>query len=329
MLILNEKDQKELLSMEEAIEAVGIALNEFSHDRAISPIRTAVPVSASNGTSLFMPSLVEAADSLGIKFVSVFPDNKAIGKKTIYGLMVLADVATGEPLAVMDASYLTVLRTGAASGLATRHLARKDAKVATVIGTGAQSRGLIQAILAVRPVEELRLFNRNAQKARDLAQTIAEQYGKDRLAVRVFDSPDEAVKGSDILVTATNSAHPVFSGETISPGIHVNAVGSFRPAMQELPSILMAKADKVVVEAKDAALEETGDLLVPIREGIFSPENIYAELGEIVNGDKPGREREEEMTVFKSVGLAAMDVVVAKAMYDKAIKAGVGQTVTW
>jgi len=329
MLVINEKDQKELLSMEEAIEAVSKALSEFSQRRAISPVRHAIPVSKSNGTSLFMPSLVEATGSLGIKFVSVFPGNKELGKKTIYGLMVLADVATGEPLAVMDASYLTVLRTGAASGLATKLLARKDAKIAAVIGTGAQSRGLIQAILAVRPVEELRLFNRSAQKALELANEIAEQYGKDRLFVRAVNSPEEAVKGADILVTATNSAAPVFPGECVDQGIHVNAVGSFRPEMQELPSLLVAKADKVVVESKEAALEESGDLLVPIREGLFSADDIFAELGEIASGDKPGREREEEITVFKSVGLAAMDVVVAKAMYDKAVSAGVGQIVSW
>jgi ornithine cyclodeaminase len=329
MLILSAEDQKKALTMSEAIDAVGFALVEVSAGRAITPIRTALPVQGVEGVSLFMPSLVEAASGLGVKFVSVFPHNKKLGKKTIYGVMVLADVETSEPLALLEASYLTVLRTGAASGLATRYLARQDAKVLGVIGTGAQSRGIISAIQEVRSIEEIRLFNRTPEKARMLADEIMELKGERNRTVRVVDSEEQAVDGADIIVTATNSMSPVFNAEHIGSGVHVNAVGSFRPDMQELPAELFSKKPKVVVESVEAALEETGDLMIPIERGMFSKSKFHAELGELVAGSKMGRENDNELTIFKSVGLAAMDVVVGRAIYDRAVALKLGTRVSF
>lgn len=330
MLFLSSDDQRKVIKMDEAIDAVSVALSEYSGRRAITPIRTALYLEKSEGTSLFMPSFVEATNSLGVKFVSVFPKNTSRGKKTIYGLMVLADAETGEPLAVLEASYLTVIRTGAASGLASKLLAKENAKVLGVIGTGEQSRGIIQAIRAVRPIEEIRLYNRHASKAYQLSNELKESDEAEcgMLKVTVTDNADQAIREADIIVTATNSMHPVFTREAIPSGVHVNAVGSFRPDMQELPTHLIAHADKIVVESRESALEETGDFIIPEKQGLFDPTFIYAELGEIACGLKPGRERHDEMTVFKSVGLAAMDVVVAKAIYDRALVAGVGTQIS-
>ncbi|MCR8644773.1 ornithine cyclodeaminase family protein [Paenibacillus sp. N1-5-1-14] len=327
MLVLTAQDQAKLVQMDEVIEAVSIALAEYSSGRAIAPIRMSIPVDEHHGTALFMPSLVAGADSLGVKFVSVFPDNKRIGKKTIYGLMILSDMTTGEPLAILEASYLTVIRTGAASGLATKLLARENAKVLGVIGTGAQSKGMIEAVRCVRKIEEVRLYNRSLDKAHALAAELREEAGSEHLRIIVVEEADQAVQGSDIVLTATNSSEPVFSAGAISPGLHVNAIGSFRPQMQELPSALIAQASKVVVESIESALDETGDLLIPIAQGVFSAEHIHAELGEIVNGLQQGRDNEDEITVFKSVGLAVMDVVVAKLLYDRAMQVGIGQQV--
>jgi len=327
MLVLRAIDQQKLLTMSEAIDSVGVALSEFSSHRAITPIRTSIPVAKGNGTALFMPSVVEATNSLGVKFVSVFPDNQLHGKKTIYGLMLLADVMTGEPLAMLEASYLTILRTGAASGLATKLLSREKASVLTIIGTGAQARGVLKAIQAVRPIEQVRLYNRNELKAHDFAEEITEQADFEDLEVLVLKEPDHAVEGADIIVTATSSSTPVFSVGSTTAGVHINAIGSFRPGMQEIPAEVMARADKIVVESWEAALEETGDLINPIEQGLITPEQMYAELGEIVNGSKAGRESDTELTVFKSVGLAAMDVVIAKALYDRAKQLGIGQEV--
>lgn len=328
MLVLSAENQQHLLTMLEAIDSVGVALGEFSAHRAITPIRMSIPVTKGNGTSLFMPSIVEATDSLGVKFVSVFPDNKLQGKKTIYGVMMLADVMTGQPLALLEASYLTVLRTGAVAGLATRYLSQQKAKTLSMIGTGAQARGLLGAIQAVRPIERIHLYNRTEGKAHEFAREIAEHSAAAGVEVRVFHTADQALAGTDIVVTATNASKPVFSAESVEPGVHLNAIGSFRPTMQELPTEIMTKAAKIVVEAREAALEETGDLIIPIEQGAITSDSLYAELGEIVNGDKMGRESDAEITVFKSVGLAAMDVVIAKALYDRALQLGVGQRVS-
>ncbi|UFJ39553.1 NAD(P)-binding domain-containing protein [Brevibacillus humidisoli] len=325
MLVLSAADLRQLITMEEAIQAVAVALRESSAGRAVVPIRTAIPVSQANGTSLFMPALVQATDSLGGKFVSVFPMNKGKGKETIYGVMILSDVDTGEPLALLEASQLTILRTGAAAGLATRHLARTDASVLGVIGTGAQATGVIEAILAVRPLREIRLYNRTPAKAEELAGRLRQQVTGVRL--EVVAEADRAVAGADIVVTATNHATPVFSAEVVSAGTHINAIGSFRPEMQELPTEIIAGADKVVVESREAALEETGDLIVPIEQGVFTSQQLHAELGEIVAGTRAGRERDQELTVFKSVGLAAMDVVVARQIYERAREREIGQRV--
>lgn len=328
MLFLKASEQRQIIWMEEAIEAVGVALTEYSNQRAITPVRTFIPVEKENGTSIFMPSLIQAAGSLGFKFVSVFPNNKHKNKKTINGIMVLADIETGEPLALLEASYLTVLRTGAASGLATKLLSREDSRILTVIGTGAQSRGIIEGVLAVRPmIEEIRLYNRNIAKAHILAEELIRKHGEDRFRISVFNDTERAVQGSNIVITATNSPYPVFSDTVIEPGVHVNAVGSYLPTMQELPTRLITMADKIVVESREAALEETGDLLIPIEQGEFHPDQIYAEMGEILSGMKQGRERPDEITVFESVGLATMDVVLAKLIYDRALQADIGQHV--
>ncbi|MBG9773633.1 ornithine cyclodeaminase family protein [Brevibacillus laterosporus] len=327
MLILRQQEVKQLLSMKEAIEAVKNSLIEFSNNRTVNPIRLSVPVKQGNGTALFMPALVPAMESLGMKYVSVFPDNKTKGKSTITGLMILSDVKTGEPLMLLDASYLTIVRTGAASGLATQYLARQDASILGVIGTGAQSQGLISAMLAVRPLKEIRLYNRTQQKAEQCKAELQQSpQGRD-LLIQVVPEANQAVVGADIVITATNAMKPVFSADAISAGIHINAVGSFQPNMQEIPTEVVTKASKVIVEAREAALEETGDLLLPIQEGIFSSQHVHAELGEIAAGQKPGREKADEITLFKSVGLAVMDVVLAQAMYKKAKQAGVGQEI--
>lgn len=327
MIIISEADQKRAVSMVEAMDAVRTALRLYSEGKAVTPVRMAIPTSGRAGTALFMPSLVESVGGLGLKFVSVFPENKLVGKKTIHGVMILSDVETGEPLALLEASYLTMLRTGAASGVATDYLAKKGSGVLGVIGTGGQARGLIDAVIAVREIQELRLYNRTKNKAMQLAEALKQQHLSRCPTIKVADSGDEAADGADIIVTATNSATPVLSREAVSSGAHINGVGSFRPTMQEIPSSVVGDADKIVVESWEAAMEESGDLVIPIRDGIVERDPIHAELGEIIGGTKPGRESDEEITFFKSVGLAAMDVVVARMIYDKAIQMGLGQRV--
>jgi ornithine cyclodeaminase len=306
--------------MKEVIEHVGIALQEFSSGRTITPIRTSLPFGNFQNTALVMPSIAEELNSLGLKLVTVVPGNQKVGKKMINGVVILFDFETGEPVALLEGSYLTKIRTGALSGVATKYLSRQDSKVLTLIGTGEQAIGLLEAVLTVRDIEKVILYNRTEQKAHDFANYISEKFCKD---VQVYTDPNQAVREADIIITATNSPSPVFS-EPLRPGVHINAVGSFRPEMQELPSYAISSADKVIVESTDAALEETGDLQMPIHEGSFSSDQIYAELGEIVSGEKQGRENDKEITVFKSVGLAVVDIIVAKYVYEQALKSKAG-----
>lgn len=235
----------------------------------------------------------------------------------------LSDFQTGEPLALLEGSYLTMIRTGALSGVATKHLARHNAKNLCIIGTGEQAKGIAEAVFAVRDIEKVILYNRTEEKAYAFAQYIQEKFSK---PAYVYRDPNEAISEADIIVTTTNASTPVFS-EKLQKGVHINAVGSFRPSMQELPSHAIANANKVVVESKEAALEETGDLQVPIKEGLFEASDIYAELGQIISGEKAGRENDEEITIFKSVGLAVVDIIVAKYLYEKAVECGVGNRI--
>lgn len=236
------------------------------------------------------------------------------GKNTIVGSVILSDYETGETLAVLEGSYLTKIRTGAISGVATKYLARKDAKTLCVVGTGDQAQGLIEAVLAVRNIERIQCFNRTYDKAVKFAKSVQQQHKE--VEVEVYEQVEHAIAGADVIVTATNAQTPVFD-QLIESGVHVNAVGSFRPDMQELPSQLIANADKVVVEAESAALEETGDLITPMSEGKFTAEALYGELGDIVAERLKGRVSDDEITVFKSVGVAIVDIVVADYFYRK------------
>ncbi|PEM46652.1 ornithine cyclodeaminase family protein [Bacillus wiedmannii] len=323
MLVISANEQRNLVNMNEVIEYAALALKEFSAERTITPIRGSLPFANEKNTALIMPSVAEGLEALGLKVVTVVPENKKIGKKTINGIVMLSDFQTGEPLALLEGSYLTMIRTGALSGVATKHLARHNAKTLCIIGTGEQAKGIAEAVFAVRDIDKVILYNRTEEKAYAFAQYIQERFNK---PAYVHTNANEAINEADIIVTTTNASTPVFL-KKLQKGVHINAVGSFRPNMQELPSHAITSANKVVVESKEAALEETGDLLVPIKEGLFEASNIYAELGQIIIGERAGRENDEEITVFKSVGLAVVDIIVAKYLYEKAVECGVGNRI--
>ncbi|HFU7089578.1 TPA: ornithine cyclodeaminase family protein [Bacillus cereus] len=323
MLVISANEQRNLVNMNEVIKYAALALQEFSAERTITPIRGSLPFASEQNTALIMPSVAEGLEALGLKVVTVVPENKKIGKKTINGIVMLLDFQTGEPLALLEGSYLTMIRTGALSGVATKHLARHNAKTLCIIGTGEQAKGIAEAIFAVRNIEKVILYNRTEEKAYAFARYIKEKFGK---PAYVHTNANEAITEADIIVTTTNASTPVFS-EKLKKGVHINAVGSFRPSMQELPSHAIASANKVVVESKEAALEETGDLQAPIQEGLFKASDIHAELGQIISGEKTGRENDEEITVFKSVGLAVVDIIVAKYLYERAMERGVGNRI--
>lgn len=308
--------------MKEILQCIEVALEAYSASDTNTPIRTVLPFGNEN-SGVVMPAVAERLGSMGLKYVTVVPSNADNGKKVINGVVLLSDIETGEPLALLEGSYLTQLRTGALSGVATKYLAREDSKTLGIIGTGEQSRGLCEAILAVREIDTIYLHNRSAEKAVAFSEYVVSKFNKQ---VVICHDPNEVLEKSDILVTATTSMHPVFTA-ALKPGVHVNGVGSFKPTMQELPLNAICDAAKIVVESKESALEEAGDLVIPIQAGKFSKDAVHGELGQIISGELPGRESEDEVTIFKSVGLAIADIVIAKYLYDKASKNKAGVTV--
>ncbi|ASN04545.1 ornithine cyclodeaminase family protein [Virgibacillus necropolis] len=318
MLVISKEEQKSLINMQEIISLVEKALVAFSSGETQTPIRTALPFNNEENTALFMPSIAENLNSLGIKVVNVVPGNKPLNKHTINGLVLLSDMKTGEPAALLEGSYITKVRTGALSGVATKYLAREDARVLGIIGSGEQAKGVCEAILTVREIDEIYVYNRTKNKAELFASYFMENFG---MKVEILSNANEVVEHADIIVTATNAHEPVYS-TALKKGVHINAVGSFRPDMQEIPSSTILSAEKVVVESKDAALEETGDLKKPINEGF--PEKSIFELGEIINSIRKGRTNDQEITVFKSVGLAIVDIVVGQYIFERAVESGIG-----
>ena len=318
--VLSREDVRRALPMREAIEAMKRAFAQLSQGQAQVPLRVPLPVEKHNGVTLFMPGYLAADDQMAVKIVSVFNDNPARGLPLIHALVVVVDATTGRPSAVMDGTYLTALRTGAASGAATDLLAREDAAVAAIFGAGAQGRTQLEAVCAVRPIEAAWVYDVDPERAAAYAGEMAERLG---IPVRVAATPADAVREADVVCTATTSTTPVFDDADLRPGTHINGIGAYTPQMQEIPAETVARA-KVVIDHREASLAEAGDLIIPLRQGVIAEDHIWAELGEIAAGLKPGRTDPEEITFFKSVGVAVQDVAAAAAVLEAAERLGLG-----
>jgi len=321
--ILSREDVRRALPMRQAIEAIKGAFAQLSTGQADVPLRVALNVPRHNGVTLFMPAYLAADDQMAVKIVSVFNDNPAKGLPLIHAVVVVVDATTGEPVAVMDGTYLTALRTGAASGAATDLLAREDARVVAIFGAGAQGRTQLEAVCTMRPIKAAWVYDVVPERAAAYAAEMSQRLS---LPVKVAASPSEAVCQADIICTATTSTTPAFADADVRPGTHVNAVGAYTPQMQEIPAETVLRA-KVVIDHRQASLAEAGDLLIPLRQGLITEAHIYAELGEIAAGLKPGRASQEEVTLFKSVGVAVQDVAAASAVLTAAKRLGLGAEV--
>jgi len=321
--ILSREDVRRALPMRQAIEAMKRAFAQLSTGQANVPLRVPLQVPRHNGVTLFMPAYLAADDQMAIKIVSVFNDNPAQGLPLIHALVVVVDATTGTPAAVMDGTYLTALRTGAASGAATDLLARPDASTAAVFGAGAQGRTQLEAVCAVRSIREAWVYDVTPKQAAAYADEMSRSLS---LPVRVAGTPAEAVRQADVICTATTSSTPVFNDADVRPGTHINAVGAYTPQMQEVPAETVLRA-RVVIDHREASLAEAGDLLIPLQRGLMTQAHIYAELGEIAAGRKPGRASAEEITLFKSVGVAVQDVAAASAVLEAARRLNLGTEV--
>jgi alanine dehydrogenase len=321
--ILSREDVRQALPMRQAIEAMKGAFAQLSTGQAEVPLRVALDVPRHNGVTLFMPAYLSADDQMAVKIVSVFNDNPAQGLPLIHALVVVVDATTGSPAAVMDGTALTALRTGAASGAATDLLARQDAHTAVVFGAGAQGRTQLEAVCAVRPIREAWVYDVMPRQAAAYADEMSQRLS---LPVSVAETPAQAVRQADVICTATTASSPVFDDADVRPGTHINAVGAYTPQMQEVPPETVLRA-RVVIDHREASLAEAGDLLIPLEQGLITEAHIYAELGEIAAGRKPGRASPDEITLFKSVGVAVQDVAAAGAVLEAARELGLGTEV--
>jgi ornithine cyclodeaminase/alanine dehydrogenase len=325
-LLLSRQDVQAVLTMQDAIEAVEGAFRQQALGNLIMPLRTAIRIPEHNGLHLGMPAYIGGeSDALGLKVVTVYPDNPAEhGLPTTIGTLLLNDPRTGAPLAIMDAGFLTAMRTGAVSGVATKCLARQEASVVGVFGAGVQARTQLMAVCAVRSVARALVLDVSEE-----AQCAYCDEMSAKLGIEVVAEGDarQLVQAADILVAASSAHEPLFDGAWLRPGTHINGIGSHSPGARELDTTTILRA-KVVVDLTEAALAEAGDLMIPIEEGAITADHIHATLGEVVAGQRPGRESDEEITVFKSVGLALQDVSTAIRVYHLALEKGVGQEVS-
>jgi alanine dehydrogenase len=320
--LLTGADVRRLVPMTDAIDAMASAFSQLSSGEATIPLRTSVQ--AAKGVSLFMPGYLQGSGELGGKIVSVFAGNADKGLPVVTAAVILLDPETGLPKALLDGTTLTALRTGAASGLATRLLARPDASVLAAFGAGAQGRTQIEAVRAVRRIREVRIVDARREAAEALADELRAEANPP--TVHVLGDGGEAVAGAHVIVCATTSSTPVFPGAAVAPGTHVNGVGSYTPTMQEVDETLVKRA-RVFIDARTGAMAEAGDLIIPFKSGAVTKEHISTELGEVVLGKRAGRTNADEITFFKSVGNAAQDLVVAARAVAKAERSGEGTVV--
>lgn len=321
--LFSADDVRRALPMSEAIAAVKAGYVQLSAGRAQVPLRTSLPVSEQDVT-LVMPFFApDDEGALGLKLVSVFNSNVPRGLPLIHSLVLAVDPASGAPLALIEGASLTAIRTGAASGAATDVLARPDARVAAIFGSGIQARRQLEAVCTVRPIERVLVYSLAGAEA-----FVAEMagYGPIPDDVIIARNPREAVAEADVICAATTSRTPVFDGRDLKPGAHVNGIGSFTPEMQEIDAHTVRTA-RVVVDSVEAALAEAGDLIIPLNAGEITREHVSTELGEVIAGRKPGRTDPNDITFFKSVGVSVQDAMAARVVLRDGPALGLGTAI--
>ena len=309
MIFLNRDQINDLISMEEAIRAMGTAFAQLSNGEAVVPPRLSLDIPDKNATSLVMPAYATGSPYYTVKIVSVNYSNPDKGLPLINGVVQVFDAENGKHVANLDGASITAIRTGATSGLATDLLAKENANVCAVFGTGVQAASHIEAILEVRPIEKIMVFSRSKPSAEKFCSTLANQ-------VECVIGKKESLLEADIVCTTTPSSSPLFETDEINPGCHLNVVGSHQPSFREVPTALVARS-KIIVDKREACEQEAGDLIIPVQEGSWSFEHLHGELGQVVSGDIIARESENEITLFKSVGNAIQDHAMAHLIMEK------------
>lgn len=324
MLLLKRDEIKEVFTMRDAIEAVKLAFSMYSDGKSEVPLRTNIQVPKSNGTLLFMPAFAEEIDKASLKIVNIYPDNAKVGLPTAPAQVLLIDTKTGLVECILDGTYLTQMRTGAATGAAFETLAVKDAKIGAMIGTGGQAATQLEAMLCVRKLEKVKIFDLDKERLDAFVskmQIELKEYGTEIVAV---SSADEAVEDADLLVTVTPATSPVFDASKCKEGVTISCVGAYQHHMQELDPVALTRASKIYFDSKEAVLDESGDILIPLADGTITEDDFTGELGEVLNGKVLGRENNQEIIVFETVGIGTQDLTAARAVYEKAKEKEIG-----
>ena len=314
MIVLSQSDVERLLPMRDCIEVMASTLASLARGEAILPLRTVIRIPQTADAFGVMPAYLASPKTIGAKVVTVYPGNHGTALDSHQGAVLLFDADTGSLAALLDATAITTIRTAAVSAVATRLLARENASALAIIGSGVQARAHIEAIAAVRPITTLRVWSRNGEHARRLADSIHKDL---HLDASVATTGRDAVRDADIVCTVTSATEPVLCGDWLSPGTHVNAVGACTPNARELDSAAVVHS-RLYVDRRESALKEPGDILVPLHDGEIGPEHVVAELGELLIGRGVGRRDDREITLFKSLGLAIEDLAAASHVYAQA-----------
>ena len=320
-ILLNQSQVKELTTMKEIIENVETAYKFHAERKVQMPPKEYIFYKKFRGDLRIMPCFIRGLDESGVKNVNVHPDNpRKYGLPTVMAMIELVDPKTGFPVSVMDGTWITDMRTGAAAGVATKYLARDNSEILGLVGAGVQALTGLEAINEVMDIKEVRVSCRTCETRDIFAQRASEKYG---IPVKAVDTIKEAVQGADVLLTTTPAREPVVKSKWVSPGTHINAMGADAPGKQELDSHILQKA-KIIIDCWDQA-SHSGEINIPVQEGLVRQSDIQGKIGDVIIGSIPGRTSDEEITVFDSTGLAVQDIVTAWNVYEKALQKGIGQ----
>ncbi len=322
VLFLSGAQVAELLPMPACIEAVQQALVDLAEGRGAQPLRSILWLPERVGALGLMPGAVGEPASLGAKIISVFPGNHSRGLPSHQGVVLLFDPIDGRLLSIQDGERITAIRTAAASAVATRALARSDARRLAILGSGAQADSHLEAMRAVRPIESVRVWSRSLESAERFVERVRPHHDLD---IAVVKTAREAVSNADIVCTLTAAREPVLKGAWLPPGIHVNGVGSCVPSARELDTEVMRRA-KIYCDRRESLLAEAGDFIIPLTQGKLSESDLIGEIGDVLRGNVPGRESDDEVTLFKSLGIAVEDLGPARLLFERATEVGAG---TW
>ncbi|WP_311771691.1 ornithine cyclodeaminase family protein [Cohnella lubricantis] len=322
--MIDRNEVSELLSLEACIGIMENALKDLSAGQAEQQLRSVVPV-RQGGLMGLMPAYLARQEVVGAKLISVFPRNHDRGLPSHQGVVALFDAGTGALNAIVDGRRLTAIRTAAVSAAATKLLAKPDSRTLALIGSGEQARSHLEAMLLVKPIERVRIWSPSRAHALRFQSEIAAKYG-DSLAAQLCDSAEQAVADADVICTVTSSTTPVLQDEWIPDGAHINAVGACRAPDRELSSAIVRRA-RLYVDRRQSAVHEAGDYLIPLQEGVIGSGHIVGEIGEALLGQVEGRTSDEQLTLFKSLGLAVEDLAAATYVYEQAKQLGKGTSI--